>query len=297
MEYLMTYGWAMLVIAVVMIALYQLGILGGNQFDVRVQPGSCQVVRPGGVGSVTDISLQGICGGALPEYVMQGFGVGDFGNVAGSNSVSSPLNINGNSITITAWVYVIGSPWHDVVDKEGQYGMKLDYNNSPHPCSPSNNTGLCLEWDTPTDWNGISFPIPNATFRKWIFLAVTQGGASKSWYADGVLIGSNNAGGQITYSNADLSIGAISPGWTGYGEYEWFNGSISNVQIYNSSLSAAEIEALYLEGIGGTPLDLQHLVGWWPLNGNMNDYSGNRDNGEIFNNSFSGTWNNDYVFT
>lgn len=31
MEYLMTYGWAILVIAVVMVALYYLGILNGNQ--------------------------------------------------------------------------------------------------------------------------------------------------------------------------------------------------------------------------------------------------------------------------
>jgi len=30
MEYLMTYGWAILIIAVVMVALFSLGILGGN---------------------------------------------------------------------------------------------------------------------------------------------------------------------------------------------------------------------------------------------------------------------------
>ncbi|MGC9010605.1 MAG: hypothetical protein ACP5JN_00435 [Candidatus Micrarchaeia archaeon] len=33
------------------------------------------------------------------------------------------------------------------------------------------------------------------------------------------------------------------------------------------------------EGIGGAPIDLQHLVAWWPLNGNANDYSGNGNNG------------------
>jgi hypothetical protein len=37
--------------------------------------------------------------------------------------------------------------------------------------------------------------------------------------------------------------------------------------------------AMYARGIGGVPVDLQHLVGWWPLNGNANDYSGNNNNG------------------
>ena len=59
----------------------------------------------------------------------------------------------------------------------------------------------------------------------------------------------------------------------------YFSGSIANVQIYNTSLSANEVQALYLEGIGGAPIDLQNLVGWWPLNGNANDYSGNGNNG------------------
>jgi hypothetical protein len=56
---------------------------------------------------------------------------------------------------------------------------------------------------------------------------------------------------------------------------------LANAQFYNTSLSANEIQALYLEGIGGAPIDLQHLVGWWPLNGDANDYSGNGNNGQI----------------
>ena len=71
-----------------------------------------------------------------------------------------------------------------------------------------------------------------------------------------------------------FTIGAGNGGATDY-----FNGYISNVQVYNTPLSANGIETLYLEGIGGTPIDLQNLVGWWPLNGNANDYSGNGYNG------------------
>jgi hypothetical protein len=54
------------------------------------------------------------------------------------------------------------------------------------------------------------------------------------------------------------------------------------LQLYNTSLSPSEIQALYQEGIGGAPIDLQHLVGWWPLNGDANDYSGNGNNGQMY---------------
>jgi hypothetical protein len=56
----------------------------------------------------------------------------------------------------------------------------------------------------------------------------------------------------------------------------------ANLQLYNASLSANQIQALYQEGIGGAPIDLQHLVGWWPLNGDANDYSGNGNNGQMY---------------
>jgi len=66
--------------------------------------------------------------------------------------------------------------------------------------------------------------------------------------------------------------------------------SIANLHIYNTSLSSNEIQALYQEGIGGAPINLQHLVGWWPLNGNANDYSGNSNNGVPTNVVFVSNW-------
>ncbi len=72
------------------------------------------------------------------------------------------------------------------------------------------------------------------------------------------------------------------------------NGGISNIQIYNASLSANVVTALYQEGIGGSPLDLQNLVAWWPLNGNANDYSGNLNNGVAANVVFTSSWASGY---
>jgi hypothetical protein len=84
-------------------------------------------------------------------------------------------------------------------------------------------------------------------------------------------------------------------GLSGIGGADMFNGSISNVQIYNMSLSANNIERLYIEGIGGAPVDVHHLVGWWPLNGDANDYSGNNNNGAPTNVVYTGSWGSGYT--
>ena len=71
MEYLMTYGWAILIIAVVLAALFELGVFNPMTFAPKAPPGSCQVVRPEGVGTTNFISLSGECNGELPQYVAQ----------------------------------------------------------------------------------------------------------------------------------------------------------------------------------------------------------------------------------
>ncbi len=304
MEYLMTYGLSILLIAVVLITLFELGFFTSSPLFPRVPPGSCNVFRPEGPGTTYDINLQGICNNILPDSVMISDGVGDYVQIYGSNQINSRENIVGNQITITAWVYVRGAPYHDIVDKEDQYGMKLDYNNQPHSCSPSDSSGFCLEWDTaeaadPSDWTGYSFPIPNSNFDQWMFLAVTQNGSEKYWYANGQEIGNEIVTSSMTYISSNLTIGSVSTGYAAitYGNAEWFNGDISNVQLYNISLSANEIQSLYNEGLGGDPISLIGLVGWWPLNGNTNDYSGNIQNGFVYNDVYSGSWANNYQFT
>jgi hypothetical protein len=70
----------------------------------------------------------------------------------------------------------------------------------------------------------------------------------------------------------------------------YFRNNMSNVQLYNTSLSASEVASLYSEGIGGAPLPMPGLVGWWPLNGDVNDYSGNNNGGTSTNVFMSSSW-------
>ncbi len=66
MEYLMTYGWAILIIAVVLAALFSLGVFNTANLGPRAQPGSCHVFRPGGPNTNTNLNLMGVCSGELP---------------------------------------------------------------------------------------------------------------------------------------------------------------------------------------------------------------------------------------
>ncbi|MGC8629306.1 MAG: hypothetical protein ACP5T4_03825, partial [Candidatus Micrarchaeia archaeon] len=77
--------------------------------------------------------------------------------------------------------------------------------------------------------------------------------------------------------------------------HQYFNGFIANFQVYNTYLSANQIKSLYQEGIGGAPIDLQHLVAWWPLNGNANDYSGDGNNGVPNSVNFVSNWWSGYT--
>ncbi len=62
-------------------------------------------------------------------------------------------------------------------------------------------------------------------------------------------------------------------------------GRLVNVQLYSSALTQSQINLLYGEGINGAPVNASTLEGWWPLEGNANDYSGNNNVG-IPNNQF-----------
>ena len=128
----------------------------------------------------------------------------------------------------------------------------------------------------------------------WRFYAMETDGSNEISYAGygGTINGGTvEAITHVTLPAASpLSIGASGP----FANY--FNGSIANVQIYNTSLSSNELAALYQEGIGGAPINIQNLVGWWPLNGNAQDYSGNNNNGQISGGvSFNSSWQSGYT--
>ena len=294
MEYLMTYGWAILIIAVVLAALFELGVFNPMTFAPKASPGSCQVVRPDGAGTTNLISLSGECNGELPQYVAQsmlGHEMAYIGNAP---------NVQSNSITMVAWIKVYGYPtnegWQNILYKGGptwaygdvEYGMGLQMNSSSYP-----NPNTFEVWGCNANIDEFPYTAP---FNEWVQVAGTiypsptnPTNSVTTAYIDGVPLPNSSS-----EERNNLPCSGNLPLYIDEGSGSSFDGAIANVQIYNTSFSSNDIKVLYLEGIGGAPIKIQNLVGWWPLNGNANDYSGNGNNGVPTSVTYTSNWYSGY---
>jgi hypothetical protein len=109
-----------------------------------------------------------------------------------------------------------------------------------------------------------------------VALEYDVGGSLASIYINGALHGQTGISGFVQTARSNGYIGTYQG--TSSATYV-FNGIIANMQVYNTSLDVNQIQTLYQEGIGGAPVSPQNIVGWWPLNGDTKDYSGNNNNG------------------
>ena len=262
MEYLMTYGWAILIIAVVLVALFQMGVFNSANFAPKAQPGSCQVFK-----TVAATSLEGTCNNELPQYVAQFDGVDSVINL---DSVPKP------SLPITFVMWINPNTDNPTGMFDADPGQPYDLRSG----SPGN-----VEW-----WNANPLVPLGLSARNWYMLVFVYRQTSVNiidYYRNGALIGTYSGTSATGYNFFNMQLGLS----TNVGYY---NGIIANVQIYNTSLSANDVQALYQEGIGGAPQNTQNLVGWWPLNGNANDYSGNNNNGAATNVIYTGSWTSGY---
>lgn len=200
---------------------------------------------------------------------------------------SSTLNITG-SVTVSAWYYLLaplggctvnGLVWKSLTMFPGGANPVGGYNlaigctvGTEYEDGPQNTSG----------WVTYNIPASDPYYGRWIFLAGERNGATNtlSLFLNGTLLSSNTGTTwPLTNSVANLSIGSF--GSTG-GYY--FNGTIADVQVYNTALNTTQISKLYSEGMGAGPLSGAGLEAWWPLDGNALDYSGNGNNGVVLNN-------------
>lgn len=144
-------------------------------------------------------------------------------------------------------------------------------------------------------WNGAtsySYTLSTFPFGTWTFVGWTYGGGTS------INVYQGNVPQTLTVATQNVVLNAQYPSVIGsYGGKaslsQYFQGSIADAQIYSAALSANQVQKLYQEGVYGMPFT-GNLVGWWPLDGNANDYSG-YGNGGISSNVvypyFSGSYN------
>ncbi len=274
MEYLITYGWAILIIVVVLGALYAFGVFSPSNFSPRTQPGACYVNRPYGPGTVDFVTLEGTCGNGLPKYVGRFKGAINTGSHSRINYVNigtaPAYNQLKSNFTVVGWVDL--RPVNSTIT--GNYNYMLS--NDRDCCGTYYGYALGIAVNRPyfRVWNGTEHSTSsNETLQydTWYQIVGTFNGTEVSVYVNGKLTGHAAFTGDISKpANFSLYIGRL-----GVGSIYGINGYLANMQIYNTTLSANTIHNLYQEGIGGSPVELKNLIGWWPLNGNAKDYSGN----------------------
>ncbi|MDE1822765.1 MAG: LamG domain-containing protein [Candidatus Micrarchaeota archaeon] len=278
MEYLMTYGWAILAIAIVMVSLYSLGIFNLSNLAPTATPGSCQVLK-----TSAQTSLAGQCNNLVPKYVAR-FNSNNLG------TVSFPYNnfpTGDAARSLSAWVYqpsITGSAAqrYDIFGYGANgWCFALTLNQLSDGSAAPGKFGFA-----PCEATG-STSTATLSSNVWYNIVETFDGSTLNFYVNGVNYGSASYTLHTVISSA--SIGMVAGSGSAY------NGSVANAQVYNTSLSASDVKTLYKEGIGGAPIELQYLVGWWPLNGNSNDYSGNYNQGTPTNVIWSASWQAGYA--
>ena len=203
---------------------------------------------------------------------------------------------SGHAYTLVEWVNLksLGGNHNTYLIQEARgctSGTALDQINiSSSQLNTTDFTGFEVQWyggaDTCTSAGGIfvgnngeSATAPIIPYRQWVMITgiFKYNGVGVGWIAvctdatclNNTYTGSTQLpGGPANYSDPNQYINYIAG--TG-GLY----GKVANIQMYSAALSASQVTELYDLGLSGIPIQSKNLVGWWPLDGNLNDYSGN----------------------
>ncbi|MGB9703606.1 MAG: LamG-like jellyroll fold domain-containing protein, partial [Candidatus Micrarchaeales archaeon] len=215
-----------------------------------------------------------INGSYLPSISAQFNGVNAYIIVPNSPSISSTTS----SLTISLWAYLKYKNDWDYLLEDGQYTptQSRSYGIVSNP--PNNYLHVFLEGSQISPgYAGTSLYGLSNYYNKWTHILMVWDGSTLKLYVNGQFKNSTTVTGTLT-PNWPLNIGR-----TGKYNDQTFNGSIANVQIYSTALTPQQIQQLYLQGINSPPIPNAGLVGWWPLNGDTNDYSGWFNTGFPFN--------------
>jgi hypothetical protein len=355
LEYMMTYGWAILIIVIVAGVLYSLGVFSpsnsasttitgfsglgsvsatcltdnaleigiGDLTGATINITRINATTQNGFRSITNFTsaiiqqnqlinlvLPNICSGGgnalsiIIQYTEPGqllsgpyfssgtistsamapsFNPSYYFNIFGRQSSYTPpyanssFAINFTALTLSAWVYNNGSGiyWQNIVEVfNSTYPSFLDIG----VIGPG--SSVVIRWATSGPIQPLGSNIPVST---WAMVTGTWDGATNNLtiYLNGRQVGSATGNGAALSAIKALNIGG------GYGGMSTFAGKLSDIQVYNTALSPAQVNTLYNEGFDGVPFSNANLVGWWPLDGTGQDYSGNGHNVKLYGATFS----------
>jgi hypothetical protein len=165
----------------------------------------------------------------------------DFGDI-------DQFEFGGNDFTIAFWFKKEGT--HDIGPENSGYGIMVSkYNWSlgrqwSFSQAPDGKISFATFY---THTSGESITSTNSyPVDQWVYCAGVRDGPNKYLYLNGIVDVNGPCQGVLTGRSTKVLVGAIQDP-SKY--YNFFNGKIDDVRIYNRALSAAEIQQLYNEGL------------------------------------------------
>ena len=212
------------------------GLVAAYSFDAGSGSTVTDSSGNGNTGTISGATWtsQGKYGGALVFN-------GSSARVNVPNSASLQLS---SGMTLEAWVdpASVSSAWRDVIYKgNDNYYLKGTTDHAGVPAGAVTVAGSSAH----------AYGAGTLPTNSWSYLAATYDGTTLRLYVNGTLAASQAASGAITSSTNQLQIGSDSI----YGQY--FNGLIDQVRIYNTALSAAQIQTDMTTPISGGSTDTQ----------------------------------------
>jgi len=206
------------------------------------------------------------------NFLAENNAIGDYVfSFNGSNNYiqtsSHPIDFTTGNFTCSAWIKPIAQNSHNVIfalrdntDTELYYFIRSSGSSNANKFESYNGTNAVLSTST-------------ATFGAWSHVTLVQNGANKEFYINGVLDNTAAQSNGASATSANFIIGSGTESGNGS-----FNGEISNAQIFNTALSATDVETLYNYGspirtLANIPQN-SNLKAWYKL-----------DASEIYNNT------------
>ncbi len=208
------------------------GLLANGSLNVR----DYATGRNGTLGNVT--------AGTKPTYNAaggyDGKGAYEFDGVADWINIDPDVNISGSSFTVTAWAKRASSGTFDVIFSDGAAATA---NHQLHIGFRDTDVFICGFFSNDLDTTAT---YTDTNWHHWACTYDTTGNVRKI-YRDGALVAEDISSADVVAGN-ETSIGRMHTGEWGGVSFEgsnYFHGTIDEVLVFNSSLSAEQISALY----------------------------------------------------
>jgi hypothetical protein len=222
---------------------------------------------------------------------------------------SAPLDVT-TRYTFESWVRVSNYQYGTLISKfeddGNNRGWMINFGETGDPTKLYVVQTSAGTWTNPIQWNTGWTPALNTWFHIAVVFDATLPSNELKLYVNGNLQAQTSWAHALVPNNANLYLGGYDGGGNGLNagaNERFFNGSMDDTRVWNTSRTQAEIQARMNSELGGTETG---LVGYWKLNQGIAGGSNagvttvtatTGSNGTLVNSSLAGTTSNWVVGT